>query len=200
MRMIQRNQSIELQPEGDPADSLRDAFGGRPPAFLQASFPWANFFDGLTYESSTFRRFIDSDLMAASGAVFCDAKSLPIGRPASFFRAPAPTSVPGLFLCLSTSYGLVMAQLSPRVIRAYSLPVPLFDHLKVFQRSLQLAADIEAGTPDQQGDPHWIDNSRALAHVLQQHTLFSVAAGQAGDGSNGSRGECLSVPRRCDAP
>jgi hypothetical protein len=75
---------------------------------------------------------------------------------------------------------LYMAQHPPRVIRAYSLPVPLFDHLKVFQRSLQLSADIEAGTPAREGDLHWIDNSRALAHLLQQHSLFSVAAGQAG--------------------
>lgn len=73
-----------------------------------------------------------------------------------------------------------MAHHLPRVHRVFSLPLPLFDHLKVFQRSLQLAADIEAGTPAQEGDPHWIDNSRALAHILQQHSLFSVAAGQAG--------------------
>lgn len=73
-----------------------------------------------------------------------------------------------------------MAQHPPRAIRAYSLPVPLFDHLKVYQRSLQLAADIEAGTPAQEGDPHWIDNSRALAHIVQHHVLLSVAAGQAG--------------------
>jgi hypothetical protein len=73
-----------------------------------------------------------------------------------------------------------MAQHPPRVIRVYSLPVPLFDHLKVYQRSLQLAADIEAGAPAQEGASHWIDNSRALAHILQQHTLLCVAAGQAG--------------------
>ncbi|WP_162581243.1 hypothetical protein [Variovorax sp. PBS-H4] len=73
-----------------------------------------------------------------------------------------------------------MAQHSSRVIRAYSLPVPLFDHIKALQRSLQHAADIEAGTPAREGDAHWIDNSRALAHLVQHHFLFSVAAGQAG--------------------
>ncbi|GAA4358158.1 hypothetical protein GCM10023165_52810 [Variovorax defluvii] len=73
-----------------------------------------------------------------------------------------------------------MAQHPPRVIRAYSLPVPLFDHLKALQRSLRHAADIEAGKPAREGDPHWIDNSRALAHLVHQHFLFSVAAGQSG--------------------
>jgi hypothetical protein len=73
-----------------------------------------------------------------------------------------------------------MAQHPLRVIRAYSLPVRLFDHLKAVQRNLQHAADLEAGKPAQEGDAHWIDNSRALAHLVQHHFLFSFAAGQSG--------------------
>lgn len=73
-----------------------------------------------------------------------------------------------------------MAQHSPRVIRAFSLPVSQFDQLKTFQRALQLAADREVGVAAREGDAHWIDNSRALAHLVQEHGLFSMAAGRVG--------------------
>jgi hypothetical protein len=99
---------------------------------------------------------------------------------------PEPLRLPGVgafSLSFPLLMSLYMAHHLPRVIRAYSLPVPLFDHLKVFQRSLQLAADLEAGAPAREGDAHWIDNSRALANLVQQHVLFSVAAGQAGSSS-----------------
>ena len=65
---------------------------------------------------------------------------------------------------------------APRVIRVYALPVEQFDHLKELQRRLQVAADAEAGKPAQPGDAHWIDNSRALAHLVQTHALYSMAA------------------------
>lgn len=70
-----------------------------------------------------------------------------------------------------------MAQHPPRVIRAFSLPVAQFDHLKTYQRALQLQADREAGRPAHEGDAHWVDNSRALAHLIQEHGLMSIAAG-----------------------
>lgn len=73
-----------------------------------------------------------------------------------------------------------MAQNSPRVIRAYSLPVAQFDHLKAYQRSLQLVADETAGTPAAEGDDHWIDNSMALARIVQEHGLLSMAAARVG--------------------
>ncbi|QNK66863.1 hypothetical protein [Variovorax sp. PAMC26660] len=70
-----------------------------------------------------------------------------------------------------------MAQhLTPRVIRAYSLPVEQFDHLKNYQRSLQFAADAEAGTPACEGDAHWITNSQTLAHILHHHGLLATVA------------------------
>lgn len=75
-----------------------------------------------------------------------------------------------------------MAQHIPRVHRVFSLPLPQWDHLKVFQRDLQRAADADAGFPARDGDPHWIDNSKALTHLLHLSGLFGTAAGQAGMG------------------
>ncbi|MFS2049034.1 hypothetical protein ACEN9J_07710 [Variovorax sp. Varisp41] len=73
-----------------------------------------------------------------------------------------------------------MAQQPPRVIRAFSLPVPQFDQLKTFQRALQLAEDREVGEAACEGDAHWIDNSKALANLIQEHGLMSIAADLAG--------------------
>lgn len=73
-----------------------------------------------------------------------------------------------------------MAQHPQRVLRVYSLPVAQFDTIKTFQRLLQRQADAEAGTPASEGDPHWIDNSKALAHLIHLSGLVAMAAGQAG--------------------
>lgn len=73
-----------------------------------------------------------------------------------------------------------MAQHIPRVHRVFSLPLPQWDHLKVFQRDLQRAADAEAGLVAREGDPHWIGNSDALTHLLHLSGMFGYAAGQAG--------------------
>jgi hypothetical protein len=68
---------------------------------------------------------------------------------------------------------------TPRVIRAYSLPVAQFDTLKTYQRLLQNQADLEAGTVAQEGDAHWITNSHALAHIIHLHSGIAVVAGMA---------------------
>lgn len=73
-----------------------------------------------------------------------------------------------------------MAQHLPRVHRVFSLPLPQWDHLKVFQRDLQRAADAEAGQVAHEGDPHWVSNSDALTHLLHLSGMFGFAAGQGG--------------------
>lgn len=73
-----------------------------------------------------------------------------------------------------------MAQHIPRVHRVFSLPLPQWDHLKVFQRDLQRAADVEAGVVAREGDPHWVTGSNALTHLLHLSGMFGYAAGQAG--------------------
>lgn len=73
-----------------------------------------------------------------------------------------------------------MAQHIPRVHRVFSLPLPQWDHLKVFQRDLQRAADAEGGFPAREGDAHWVSGSNALTHLLHLSGLFGFAAGQAG--------------------
>lgn len=69
---------------------------------------------------------------------------------------------------------------TPRVIRAYSLPVAQFDTLKTYQRLLQNQADIEAGTVAQADDAHWITNSHALAHIIHLHSSMASVASMAG--------------------
>lgn len=69
---------------------------------------------------------------------------------------------------------------TPRVIRAYSLPVAQFDTLKAYQRFLQNQADFEAGTVAQEGDAHWVTNSAALANIIHLHCGVSFIAGMAG--------------------
>jgi hypothetical protein len=71
-----------------------------------------------------------------------------------------------------------MAQHQQRVIRAYSLPVELFDHLKANQRHLQRRADVEAGTPATEGDLHWVTNSGALVDIVSIHYRLGYAAGK----------------------
>lgn len=73
-----------------------------------------------------------------------------------------------------------MAQHQQRVIRAYSLPVELFDHLKANQRHLQRQADAEVGTPAAEGGPHWVTNSGALADIVSIHYRLVYAAGKHG--------------------
>jgi hypothetical protein len=73
-----------------------------------------------------------------------------------------------------------MAQHPQRVVRVFSLPVASFDTFKVLHRNLQFAADAEAGSPAREGDPHWIDNSKALVHLLHLISVLGMAAGQAG--------------------
>ena len=68
----------------------------------------------------------------------------------------------------------------PRVIRAYSLPVARFDHLKAYQRSLQLRADIAARESSPAGLADTVCNSEALATIVRNHELFSTAAAAAG--------------------
>ncbi len=59
---------------------------------------------------------------------------------------------------------------TPRVIRAYSLPVAQFDHLKAFQRYRQL-------TINRAGESRDVTNSEALACIVRHHELISTVAG-----------------------
>ena len=68
----------------------------------------------------------------------------------------------------------------PRVIRWYTLPVARFDHLKAYQRSLQLRADIAARESSPDGLADTVCNSEALAAIVRNHELFSSAAAAAG--------------------
>ncbi|CDN90615.1 hypothetical protein BN948_05060 [Hydrogenophaga intermedia] len=57
-----------------------------------------------------------------------------------------------------------------RVVRAYSLPVGAFDHLKNLQRHLQR-------TIDPTGERHTVTNSEALTELLNDHYRLGVVAG-----------------------
>lgn len=69
---------------------------------------------------------------------------------------------------------------SPRVIRAYSLPVAQFDTVKAYQRFIQNQADRDVGSVAQEGDAHWVTNSQALAHIVQMHSNVCFVATMAG--------------------
>jgi hypothetical protein len=56
-----------------------------------------------------------------------------------------------------------------RVIRAYSLPVTAFDHLKGYQRLYQHQADPTAET-------HTVTNSEALTRILADHYKLGMVA------------------------
>lgn len=56
-----------------------------------------------------------------------------------------------------------------RVIRAYSLPVAAFDHLKNYQRHYQHQVDPT-------GDAHTVTNSEALTRILHAHSMLGVVA------------------------
>lgn len=56
-----------------------------------------------------------------------------------------------------------------RVIRAYSLPVAAFDHLKGYQRLYQ-------NQVDPSGDSHTVTNSEALTRILHDHSMLGVVA------------------------
>lgn len=68
----------------------------------------------------------------------------------------------------------------PRVIRRYVLPVDRFDHLKAFQRSLQLKADRAAHESGAAEPADTICNSEALATIVRHHELIGTAAALAG--------------------
>jgi hypothetical protein len=68
----------------------------------------------------------------------------------------------------------------PRVIRWYTLPVARFDHLKAYQRNLQLRADIAAREVGPAELAATVCNSEALATIVRHHELFSSAASAAG--------------------
>lgn len=92
-----------------------------------------------------------------------------------------PNGVGGFFFVPRLLMSLYMAPLrTPRVIRAYTLPVELFDHLKGYQRHLQSKADRTSGKPAQEGDDHWITNSQALATIVGQHVQLAFAGGMTG--------------------
>jgi len=57
-----------------------------------------------------------------------------------------------------------------RVVRAYSLPVGAFDHLKNLQRHRQ-------HTIDPTGETHTVTNSEALTEIIKDHYLLGVVAG-----------------------
>lgn len=57
-----------------------------------------------------------------------------------------------------------------RVVRAYSLPVGAFDHLKNLQRLRQHAIDPT-------GDAHTVTNSEALTEIISDHYRLGVVAG-----------------------
>lgn len=69
---------------------------------------------------------------------------------------------------------------SPRVLRAYSLSLELFDHVKGVQRQLQRETDRRTGTIAREGDPTWATGSYTLSHIVQIHRLISGAAERAG--------------------
>ena len=56
-----------------------------------------------------------------------------------------------------------------RVIRAYSLPVVAFDHLKGYQRLYQ-------NQVDPSGDTHTVTNSEALTRIMHDHSMLGVVA------------------------
>lgn len=68
----------------------------------------------------------------------------------------------------------------PRVIRWFTLPVDRFDHLKAYQRSLQLQADKASRECTSPALAHTVCNSEALATIVRHHELFSTAAASAG--------------------
>ena len=60
-----------------------------------------------------------------------------------------------------------------RVIRAYSLPVVAFDHLKGYQRLYQ-------NQVDPSGDTHTVTNSEALTRILHDHSMLGLVAASRG--------------------
>lgn len=60
-----------------------------------------------------------------------------------------------------------------RVIRAYSLPVAAFDHLKGNQRLYQSQAN-------RSGEDHTVTNSEALSRILQDHYNLGMVAASHG--------------------
>ena len=68
----------------------------------------------------------------------------------------------------------------PRVIRWYTLPVARFDHLKNYQRNLQLQVDRAAREHGPTEPAQVLTNSEALATILHQHELLGTAAAFAG--------------------
>mgnify|MGYP000214484200 CR=1 FL=1 len=60
-----------------------------------------------------------------------------------------------------------------RVIRAYTLPVHAFDHLKGYQRVSQHQANVS-------GDGRTVTNSEALCNILQDHANIALAAMSSG--------------------
>lgn len=73
-----------------------------------------------------------------------------------------------------------MAQHPQRVIRAYSLTVEIFDHLKATQRQLQSVADQRHGSPATEGAEHWVTNSDALSRIIYVNRLLTGVADRAG--------------------
>lgn len=73
-----------------------------------------------------------------------------------------------------------MAQHPQRVLRVYSLPVELFDHLKATQRQRQHSADQRHGRPASEGDEHWVTNSDALAALVYVHRVMTNASERGG--------------------
>ena len=71
---------------------------------------------------------------------------------------------------------------TPHVIRAFTLPVPAFDHLKNLQRLHQHTANKEA-------NPAHITNSVTLSRILSDHYKLGLVAGQNG----------MQVHELCDA-
>lgn len=61
-----------------------------------------------------------------------------------------------------------MSQLNhARVIRAYTLPVQAFDHLKIYQRVYQNQVNLT-------GDGRTVTNSEALCNIIQDHACISL--------------------------
>ena len=71
---------------------------------------------------------------------------------------------------------------TPHVIRAFTLPVPAFDHLKNLQRLHQHTANKGA-------NPAHITNSVTLSRILADHYRLGMLAGQNG----------MQVHELCDA-
>jgi len=70
-----------------------------------------------------------------------------------------------------------MADKQPRrVLRAYSLPVELFDHIQAVKRQRQSDIDRRTGTVAREGDAEWVSTSAALSGIVYAHSLLASAA------------------------